>query len=324
MNFYASPAFLETLGRVYFPGTPTRLRDFEVDDKAFRLLEVGGKRIITSFCFYDYVEPLSVNEVNQAEKRSLFLPSVALSSVPIAEWSEGAVRLEKPAPYVDFRGFGSYAEYQAMIFQRGSRFKKNQRLRERLAEDFGELYFNVHDTAPDVFGLSFAWKSLQLQATGLEDIYADPKNCQFLKMLRDEGVLRCSTLRAGDRLLASWLGFVHEGVWSGWVFAHDPDPELKKYSLGWQLMESLLKECFESGLTGFDFSVGASDYKFGYGTHVRLVAPFGRRSASAALGVQLKAGAKQVLERVPGLLERAREVQNLTKKTLSRLGQRRY
>src|SRR5262249_30308499 len=160
------------------------------------------------------------------------------------------------------------------------RFKKNARLRERLAEDFGELVFTLDDTSPDVLDLSIKWKSQQLLDTGLPDIYAKPQNVEFFRELRRRGALRSSTLRVKGRLLSSLLGFVHDKVWSGWVFTFDHDPAFKKYSLGWQLMESMLEECHQSGLSGFDFSTGSSDYKFAYGTHVRILSSVGSRPLS--------------------------------------------
>ena len=228
---------------------------------------------------------------------------MARETVTIESWQDPAmVRQGRPAPFVDFSGFASYADYRAYITKRGKDcFKKNARLRERLAEDFGELVFTLDDTSPDVLDQPAVEVEAARLQTGLPDIYAKPANVEFFHELRRRGALRSSTLRARGRLLSSWLGFVHDRVWSGWVFTFDHYSAFKKYSLGWQLMESLLEECHRSGLAGFDFSTGSSDYKLAYGTHVRVLGDVGHRPLSQQLILKLKTDAKRLLERYPRL-----------------------
>ncbi len=312
MNFYASSDFLETVATVHFPGQRHSIDDYEVQGQTFRLLTLGGRKVITQCTFLDYHEPLAPAERTTATPRTLYLEDVARRVVTMKDWQDDPSGFGmRPAPFVDFEGFARYEDYQAFIAKRTKdRFKKNARLRERLAEDFGELSFSVDDTRADVLDKSLTWKSQQLRDTGLPDVLANPANWEFYRELRRRGVLRASTLRARERLLAAWLGYVHEGYWSGWIFTYDHDPALKKYSLGWQLMESLLKQCHAEGLRGFDFSVGSSDYKLAYGTHVRLLSPHGTLPLGRRVTQQLKAGLKPVLARFPKLLEGARTLQH--------------
>jgi CelD/BcsL family acetyltransferase involved in cellulose biosynthesis len=310
MNFYASRAYLEAVSSVYFSGKKTQIQDFEVDGQVYRFLVVGGRKVLTSWYFLDYVEPLAPSEIESPKKRDLYIELAVRDVVTLETWeSAGLAERAKPAPYVDFGGFAKYDDYRAFIVKRSKdRFKKNARLRERLAEDFGELTFTIDDLGADVIDLSLKWKRQQILDTQLPDMYVRPENYEFFHELRRRKTLRASTLRANGRLLSSWLGFVHDGVWSGWIFTYDHDPALKKYSLGWQLMDSMLEECFKSGLRGFDFSVGSSDYKFAYGTHVRVLGTVGRPPLSQRLAERVKEDAKRLLQRYPKVLEGARTI----------------
>jgi hypothetical protein len=310
MNFYSSPEFLDTLAHVYFPGQRTRIQDYEVDGKTYRLLVVGRDRVITRWTFLDYSEPLSDSEPREPVRSNLFIPNAVQRIVPIQDWgSDAADKGYMPAPFVSFEGFAKYEEYQAYLMKRSKdRFKKNARLRERLEQDCGELVFTMNDDGADVLEKSLNWKSAQLRETGLPDIFSKPENWEFYRELKRRNVLLSSTLRANGRLLSSWLGYVYGGYWSGWIFTYDHDPALKKYSLGWQLMESLLRTCYSRNLKGFDFSIGHSDYKMAYGTHVRLLADVGTRPTHQRVLLALRKQASARLERYPRLLARLREV----------------
>jgi hypothetical protein len=310
MNFYSSSAFLDTLAHVYFPGQRTRIQDYEVDGKTYRFLVVGNRRIITRWTFLDYSEPLDNAEAQQPIRRNVFIQNAVHNIVPMQEWTDNpALSAFMPAPFVCFNDFPKYEDYYAYLLKRSKdRFKKNTRLRERLQQDCGELVFTVNDDGDDVLEKSLHWKSAQLRETGLPDIFRKPENWEFYRELKRRNVLLSSTLRANGRLLSSWLGYIHEGYWSGWIFTYDHDPALKKYSLGWQLMESLLRECHAMHLKGFDFSIGQSDYKMTYGTHVRLLGDVGTRAPYQKVLLALRKRAKSGLERFPGLLGKVRKL----------------
>jgi hypothetical protein len=309
MNFYSSPAFLSTVASVYFPGQRTRPQDFEVDGKIYRFLVVGTRRVITSWTFLDYVEPVETEAVFRPIRRNLYVPNVAQRTVTMQQWSDDeSLRSYRPAPFVDFLEYPTFDDYRAFLMKRSKdRFKKNTRLRERLQDDFGQLVFSANDDGDDVLEKSLEWKSTQLRETGLPDLFANVRNREFYAELKKRGVLLSSTLRANGRLLSSWLGYVYEGYWSGWIFTFDHDPALRKYSLGWQLMESLLRSCHDMKLKGFDFSVGHSDYKMTYGTHVRLLGSVGHRPLHQELLHKLRKRTKAGLVRFPKLLDLARK-----------------
>jgi hypothetical protein len=314
MNFFASQDFLDALNAVYYPGKAGRVADFVIEDKCFRLLAVGG-RVVTSELFFDYCEPISRSEARSPQKRRLFIQSAALGQATMDDWHKvhdgGDARA---APFVDFSKFGSFEEYRSYLQTRSKdRFKKIRRLRERLGQEIGELAFDYDDQDDQVIGTSLSWKSQQLRETGLEDIYERPEQAAFFRELRRRGRLRVSSLRAGGRLLGSSIGYEYEGVGSGWVLTYDHDPALRKYSIGWQLIELMLEECYKRGFKSFDFSVGAADFKFAYGTHVRLVKPFGTRPLGEAVAIRLKRETKLALGRFPKLLDGMRQIARAAK-----------
>ena len=203
---------------------------------------------------------------------------------------------------MDWSQFGSFDEYKALLVTRQKGMvRERERRRRRLVEQLGEVTFAMNDNADDVLEFARAWKSRQLRETGHSDFFADPRALLFLTRLRDKGLLTSSSLRARGRLLSVWIGFVHDGVWSGWVFAYDP--ELRKYSVGHELLNAMLEESFRLGHREFDFSTGAEDYKLLYATHGRILGPIGRAPLKKRLLVQAK---RIVRNQAPGLFVAAR------------------
>lgn len=109
-----------------------------------------------------------------------------------------------------------------------------------------------------------------------------------------------------------WLGFIHDRVWSGWVFAYDP--EFAKYSVGHRLLGSMLEESHRRGHREFDFSTGAEAYKMPYATHGRLIGPVGRAPLRQRIVARAKDEAKA---RTPDLFERARAIKRALAQTMN-------
>ena len=102
------------------------------------------------------------------------------------------------------------------------------------------------------------------------------------------------------------MGFTHDNVWSGWVFTYDHDPELRKYSLGHQLLRSMLEESYRRKHREFDFSIGGEDYKWVYSTHARLLGAIG----CPPLRQRMITLALQQATKNPALFELARSLKN--------------
>lgn len=309
MNFYASREYLDVLAHVYFPGRRAAVEEVEVGGQVLRLLVVDGRKPITSWFFLDYHEPLAPAERGPATRRRCFVPVVSQRAVRFEEWKEAAGGILTPAPYVDWAAFPTYAAYQDHIKPRGrDLLREAARRRRRLEEEFGTLSFTYDDQREDVIPTSLRWKSTQLRDTQLPDLFERQDNVEFFHELRRRGLLVASSLRANERLLSAWLGFVHEGVWSGWIFAHDRDPALKKYSVGRQLLHSMLEESHRRGHRQFDFSTGDEDYKSLYATHARLLGPLGALPVRERVLRQVRQNVRSALERHPRLFEATRRV----------------
>jgi CelD/BcsL family acetyltransferase involved in cellulose biosynthesis len=91
--------------------------------------------------------------------------------------------------------------------------------------------------------------------------------------LRDAGVARVASLRAGPTLVASDICLVHDGRVSGWIASYDD--AFAAFSPGRLLLEHLIETTFTDGHREFDFLVGNERYKWVYATHTRLIGPVG-------------------------------------------------
>lgn len=307
MNFYASPEYLDVLAEVYFKGRKTRVADVRIGEEVLRLLEVDDKRVITNALFLDYHEPLREEEIRIPTREHDFAECVSRAVVEMTPEPHNAGEGFQVAPFVDWSRFPTFDDYKAFIStrQRGLVRERERRAR-RLADKLGELEFRMDDAQQDVLELAQRWKSRQLRESGFEDIFADPKTMEYLQLLRRRGLLTSSTLRAADRLLATWLGFVYDGTWSGWIFTYDP--ELAKYSPGHQLLGAMLEESHRRGHRAFDFSIGAESYKMLYATHGRLLGPIGRTPLAQQIVTYAKAQAQKCS---PQLLPSARALKRV-------------
>jgi hypothetical protein len=297
MNFYASSEYLQVVADVYFHGQSTRIGCVAIGNEILRVLIVDEREVVTEVPFLDYHIPLNAGEAHHVERKRAFAPWVAQAAVTREDWPATERDGLEPAPYVDWSGFESYDRYLAALrSEHKDRLSEHGRLRRRLAERHGILAFCFNDERKDVLDLAVQWKRQQFAETGADDVFVDPRNLRFFEILRDRGLLVASTLRASGRLLAVSLGFVHDGVWSGWILAYDHDPDLRHYSLGNQLLQSMLPHGFASGHREFDFSIGGHSYKWLYATHARVLGPLGRPSRKPRPPVSVRAITRSALE----------------------------
>lgn len=313
MNFYASREFLDAAAEVHFKGQHTAIEDVAIGSEVLRLLVVDG-RPVTKLQFLDVHQPLQANEITNTRRQARYARHVVRGVVDCGDSSRDAGPCHVLAPFVDWSGFASFAAYKQGLLARHKGLVKDRERRGRsLAANHGALTFTVDDTSDDVLILAQRWKREQLHATGHFDYFATPQALEFFAALRARGVLVTSTLRTGGRLAAVWIGFIYDGVWSGWVFTYDP--AFKKYSAGHQLLSFMLEESFRRGHREFDFSEGGEDYKLLYATHARLLGDIGRPPLTRSL----KAFAKAALHRHnPKLLNTTRGFLHALRTMLSR------
>ena len=314
MNFYASRGYLDAAAAVYFRGRYTAVEDVKIGDDVLRLLVVDGKQIVTTLPFLDYHQPLSETEIAGSVRQGRYARFVAKGSLAQSDWDFAKYAQFEAAPFIDWSQFPNFDAYKNLLMQRHKGLVRDRERRWRsLSAAHGELLFTMNDSRDDVLACAKQWKSQQLRDTGHDDYFATPQTMEFLNTLRERNLLVSSTLRAGGRLVSLWIGFVHEGAWSGWIFTYDP--EFRKYSAGHQLLNCMLEESFRLGHREFDFSEGSHDYKMMYATHCRLLGDVGRPPLGrAAVGF-----AKDVLrQRSPALFRTIKEMKTTLRGSLAR------
>ena len=316
-NLYTQAEFIAVLGEVFHPGRTCRPADVAVGREVYRLPWVEGRGPVADTTFVDYHEPVGRLGAaarwglrpEDARTRHLHrlprLRHACRGLVTVDDW-RARIRAETVlgAPVVLWQGFAQWEDYLALLRKRRV-LAEDQRRRRRLEALVGPLRFAVDDPGADVLPTCFDWKSARDRAACRADLFATDAHRRFFERLRAHGLLRASTLRAGDgRLLSVWLGAVHEGRWSGWVFAFNPDPALARCSPGRQLLYAMLEEGWRAGHREFDFSIGLEPYKLSFATHVRALGTAGRLPAGerlAALARRLLAGRPQMLQTLRAL-----------------------
>jgi CelD/BcsL family acetyltransferase involved in cellulose biosynthesis len=290
MNFFASPEYLAVAAEVYFPGRQANVEDVRIGDEVLRLLVVDKNKVVTKVPFLDYHEPLRVDEIGDVTRAFSHAKFVVRNVIDHAEWEANALDNLDVAPFIDWSKFPTFDDYKSFIKKR-PHVKEYWRRGRRFVDEVGALEFRMDDQDEDVFEFARQWKSQQLIATGQRDYFADPKNVEFFKLLRERGLLTSSTLRSDGRLLSAWLGFIHDGVWSGWVFTYDQ--EFRKYSVGHLLVNMMLQKSHELKHREFNFSIGGDEYKSRYATHVRMLGPIGQLPLSERIYAAARQRAKQ-------------------------------
>lgn len=295
---------------------PCRSADVAVGPDVYRLLWVEGRGWQPGVTFVDYHEPVGrlagwqrwspwpLGPQGQRLPRLPRLRPASLGRVPVAQWlAEADAPRALGAPLVSWAEFPDWESYLALLRSRRV-LAEDLRRRRRLEDIAGPLRFSSDDTADDVLPTCFAWKSGRDREAGRRELFADPAPRRFFEALRAHGLLRASTLRGDGRLLSVWLGSVHAGRWSGWVFAFNPEPALARCSPGRQLLYPMLQESWRAGHYEFDFSIGLEPYKLAFATHVRALGTAG----SPPAGERLTALARRLLARHPRALDALRSL----------------
>jgi hypothetical protein len=301
MNFYASQGFLEAAASVYFKGRAVAIENVCIGDEVLRLLVVDGNLIVTRLLFLDIHQTLSPDEIHGPVRKGRYAQSVSRGIIPVDAWDAERYRGLDLAPLIDWSGFVSFEDFYNRLLARHHGLMRDRERRGRsLASKYGDLTFTMDDQCDDVFALARQWKGQQLREMGFPDFFDAPQTLEFLEALRERGLLVSSTLRASGRLVSLWIGYVHEGSWSGWIFAYDP--ALKKFSPGHQLLIRMFEESYRRGHREFDFSGCAQDYKMLYATHGRLIGEIGTPPPMRALILFVR---KVLLKYAPGLFAMA-------------------
>ncbi len=82
------------------------------------------------------------------------------------------------------------------------------------------------------------------------------------------GALRMHALRLGDRIVAIFYGFAHQGAVYYYLSGYDPSYE--RVSIGSVIVAHALEQAVREGAHTFDFLRGAEEYKYAWGAVDRM------------------------------------------------------
>jgi CelD/BcsL family acetyltransferase involved in cellulose biosynthesis len=167
---------------------------------------------------------------------------------------------EADSPYIDLS-----AGFDAYVAERGAAPAAAQlaRKKRKLEREVGPARFVPHTTDRKVFEQVIAWKSHQFRVTGEPNIFDYPWVEQLLaRILECEGEdfsPMLSVLYAGDRIAAATFSMRCRGTYHCWFPTYEA--ELARYSPGALLMNELMANCRELGISKIDLGKGPEEYK---------------------------------------------------------------
>ena len=303
MNIFTTDAFLDTAGALFYPQHERRIELCRLEGRRLRLLVLDGARIVGAMPFYDFPQP-EAEAKGPVDREISYLPRTVLRTT-LVEQRTPELPGQQPSPYIDWTSRPDFAAFEALWKTRvASKSNDTGRQRRRMEKELGPARFVLDDPRPEVFDTCVQWKSSQYRATGLTDMFADPRNVALFRRLRERGVVLVSSLSAGDTLVAVHIGSSHDRRLGWWVPAYDP--AFSKFSPGRLLLEELLKASHARGDLEFDFLIGDEGYKFHFATHNRVIGAVGTPPLRELFLKKARTKAKALIEKNPKALELAR------------------
>jgi hypothetical protein len=306
VNIFTTDAFLETAGGLFFPHRERRVEVCRLEGRRLRLLVLDGEEVAQAMPFYDFPQP-EADAKGPVDREIFYFPRTVLRTTRVEDRTP-ELPGQQPSPYVDWTKHATFEAFEAEWKSRGLvKSQDTPRQRRRLEKDVGPVRFQLDDPRPEVFDTCVQWKSSQYRATGLTDMFADPRNVALFRRLRERGVLLVSSLFAGDKLLAAHFGSSSDRRLGWWVPAYDP--AYSKYSPGRLLLEELMKASQARGDLEFDFLIGDEAYKFHFATHNRVIGAVGTPPLRELFMKKARPMVKALLEKNPRALELARNLE---------------
>ena len=273
MNVFSSPEYLRALDASCFDGTGVIEVVAAGENSVQTLVTSAGPCV--DHLFIDFLEPAPGG---RGQRRVSSIPRFSRRAVAASEWASARGEHTEPSPFVDWRRFGSWTEFEAHVGrQRAKLLADGRRQTRRLEQELGPVRLSV-DHDPRVFDQCLVWKSAQYRRTGARDLFADERHVALLRRLVADGIATTESLWAGETLVAAHIGMLHEGRYSWWFPAYDPEHD--RFSPGRLLLVALLQSSFERGDAEFDLLLGDEEYKWHFATDVRLVDSVGSPSVS--------------------------------------------
>lgn len=146
------------------------------------------------------------------------------------------------------------------------RFKNYRRLDNKLDREVGGLRLAAGDTTDEAFETLLAWKSAQLNRTGLSDFLRPGWTRALMRNLfeRRKGEMQglLVMLYAGDRPVGGHFGIRQGAVYHPWIAA--TDPQLASFGPGITVLARAIAAMPELGLTTYDLGPSHDHYKRHY------------------------------------------------------------
>ncbi len=151
--------------------------------------------------------------------------------------------------------------------------KKHKNKRARFAE-LGTSRLIIAETAHERVRILEAFcrqKAARFAQMGVPDPFADAGVRAFMAQAskpsaaepspRTEPSLRLAALELNGKLVATYVGAVHQTRFSGMATSFEPDPAIMKVSPGEILLVEMIRAECKRGMTVFDLGVGEARYK---------------------------------------------------------------
>ncbi|MCX7324261.1 MAG: GNAT family N-acetyltransferase [Hyphomicrobiales bacterium] len=141
--------------------------------------------------------------------------------------------------------------------------KKHKNKRARFAE-LGPSRLLAAGTEAErarILDAFFRQKALRFAQMNIADPFSEPSVRRFLTQAAADGAVELAALELNDTLVATYIGAVHHGRFSGMATSFEPDPAIMKVSPGEILLVELIRTQCRKGLSLFDLGVGEARYK---------------------------------------------------------------
>jgi CelD/BcsL family acetyltransferase involved in cellulose biosynthesis len=178
-----------------------------------------------------------------------------------------------PSPQLDLsQGFAAYVQTMRQAGN-DSILRQGQKTR-KMVREVGTLRFEYDCRSEAPWQALVAWKSAQLRASGLPDLFAfEWVNNLFVHLREESGPdfsAPLTVLWAGEQIAAVLLSLRCRGVLHSWFTAYNP--ELARYSPGIALFLALAEQAPNLGIDTIDLGRGTERYKFSLASRTATVA----------------------------------------------------
>ena len=326
MNFYSDEPFCAALAASYFPNQVLRQSLFQIKGQIWKIPALEDNQPITNFpqasSFIDFYSPLSpsaLGQIVEPQQASEFaqalhyLPRACHGLVTTEQWkTEALEQSHEPAPTVLWSTVESWSEYHQA---HKKLFADINRRHRKLEREVGPVSFQFDDPDPAVLQACMDFKSQQYCSTGEVDMFAFPEHVTLFHEMAKQGLIKVSSLRVGDRLIAANVCATDQQRLYYWIPAYDQ--AFRHHSPGMLLLGFLLEESYKRGDQEFDFLIGGESYKWKFATHARLIAEIG----SPPLPQQLLRAIKQLAKPVfLSMVNRSPKLKSQLKAVAQKLG----